>query len=54
VLRILDMEPCTADPCPTYDPRTSYRMALEVNKGALARLGIHEGDRAEVIGAARP
>ena len=54
VLRILDMEPCTADPCPTYDPRTSYRMALEVNNGAFTRLGIQEGDRAQVIGAARP
>lgn len=53
VLRILDMEPCTADPCPTYDPRTSYRMALEVNKGAFTRLGIEEGDRASVLDTAR-
>lgn len=53
VLRILDMEPCTADPCPTYDPRTSYRMALEVNKGALTRLGIQEGDRARRVDTAR-
>lgn len=54
VLRILDMEPCTADPCPTYDPRTSYRMALEVNKGAFTRLGIQEGDRARRVSTARP
>ena len=53
VLRILDMEPCMADPCPTYDPRTSYRMALEVNKGALTRLGIQEGDRARRVDTAR-
>lgn len=46
VLRILDMEPCTADPCPTYDPQTSYRWALEVNKGAFARWGVREGDTA--------
>ena len=49
VLRILDMEPCTADPCRTYDPRTSYRMALEVRRGAFARWGVAEGDRARLI-----
>lgn len=54
VLRILDMEPCTADPCPTYDPRATYRMALEVNKGAFARWGIREGDRATRVDTARP
>lgn len=53
VLRILDMEPCTADPCPAYDPRTSYRMALEMNKGAFTRLGIQEGDRARRVDTAR-
>jgi len=52
VLRILDMEPCTADPCPTYDPKTSYRMALEVNQGAFSRWEVREGDRAHVIGRA--
>lgn len=54
VLRILDMEPCTADPCPTYDPRTSYRRALEVNKGAFVRWGVREGDRARTVNVARP
>lgn len=54
VLRILDMEPCAADPCPTYDPRTSYRMALEVNRGAFTRWGVREGDRARTVDAARP
>lgn len=49
VLRILDMDPCMADPCPVYDPRTSYRMALEVGKGAFARWGVREGDRARVM-----
>lgn len=49
VLRILDMEPCPADPCPIYDPRTSYRMALEVNWGAFIRWGVREGDHARVI-----
>jgi hypothetical protein len=49
VLRILDMEPCAADPCPVYDPKTSYRTALEVDKGAFTRWGIREGDRAAVV-----
>jgi hypothetical protein len=26
------MEPCDADPCPLYDPRSPYRGALEVNQ----------------------
>jgi len=45
ILRILDMEPCEADPCEIYDPGVFYRSALEVNKGALDRLGVEEGDR---------
>jgi hypothetical protein len=45
ILRILDMEPCEADPCEVYDPGVFYRSALEVNKGAFDRLGVEEGDR---------
>ena len=45
ILRILDMEPCEADPCEIYDPGVFYRTALEVNKGAFDRLGVEEGDR---------
>ena len=45
ILRILDMEPCEADPCEIYDPGVFYRNALEVNKGAFDRLGVEEGDR---------
>lgn len=45
ILRILDMEPCGADPCPVYDPGVPYDGALEVNQGAFARWGISEGDR---------
>jgi uncharacterized membrane protein (UPF0127 family) len=44
ILEILDMEPCNADPCPTYDPGVQYRTALEVNKGAFERLGVARGD----------
>jgi uncharacterized protein len=45
ILRILDMEPCEADPCDIYDPGVFYRSALEVNRGAFASLGVEEGDR---------
>jgi uncharacterized protein len=45
ILRILDMEPCRADPCRIYDPGVPYRMALEVNRGAFGRWGVDEGDR---------
>jgi uncharacterized membrane protein (UPF0127 family) len=45
ILRILDMAPCRADPCPVYDPKTTYRGALEVNRGAFRRWKVHVGDR---------
>jgi uncharacterized membrane protein (UPF0127 family) len=44
ILRILDMEPCRADPCAVYDPGVTYASALEVNRGALGRAGVREGD----------
>jgi uncharacterized membrane protein (UPF0127 family) len=48
ILRILDMEPCEADPCPVFDPRVPYRGALEVNRGAFGEWGVSEGDRVRV------
>jgi uncharacterized membrane protein (UPF0127 family) len=45
ILRVLDMEPCSADPCPTYDPEVAYRGALEVNQGYFDDLGAEEGWR---------
>jgi uncharacterized protein len=45
ILRILDMEPCRADPCTVYDPKATYRGALEVNRGALRRWRVHVCDR---------
>jgi len=44
ILRILDMEPCRADPCRIYDPGVTYRGALEVNRGAFERWGVAVGD----------
>ncbi len=45
IVRILDMEPCEADPCTVYEPEATYRTALEVNQGAFADWGVAEGDR---------
>lgn len=44
IVRILDMEPCEADPCPLYEPGMNYRGALEVNQGAFDEWGVEEGD----------
>lgn len=48
ILRILDMEPCRADPCQVYDPGVEYRGALEVNRGAFRRWGVEAGDRVQL------
>ncbi|MGH3011218.1 MAG: DUF192 domain-containing protein [Gaiellaceae bacterium] len=45
IVRILDMEPCEADPCDVYEPGVFYLSALEVNQGAFSRWGVQEGDR---------
>jgi uncharacterized membrane protein (UPF0127 family) len=44
IVRILDMDPCRADPCPLYDPGVPYHGALEVNQGAFERWGVEAGD----------
>ena len=49
ILKMLDMDPCTADPCPIHDPRVTYRMALEVRQGAFERLGVRVGDRVRLV-----
>ena len=43
ILLILDMAPCRRDPCKLYDPKVAFRGALEVNRGAFARLGVRPG-----------
>ena len=45
IVRILDMEACEEEPCPAYDPETTYRGALEVNQGAFDDWGIEVGDK---------
>jgi uncharacterized protein len=51
ILRILDMAPCRAYPCKVYDPHIAFRGALEVNRGAFARWGVHRG---AVVAIRRP
>ena len=43
IVRILDMEPCRREPCPTYEPGALYAFAVEVNHGVLRELGVAEG-----------
>ena len=52
VLEVIDMEPCTADPCPVYDPQVAYHYALEVNQGFLSEVGLGPGWRVDVSGIA--
>ncbi len=48
ILKILDMEPCEADPCESYTPGVTYRGALEVNQGAFEDWGVEVGDTVRV------
>lgn len=45
ILEILTMEPCEADPCPSYDPGVEYRSALEVPAGWFDQESVAPGDR---------
>ena len=48
VIGIRDMEPCEADPCPTYGIDRPFVLAIEANLGWFERAGIEIGDRAEL------
>jgi uncharacterized membrane protein (UPF0127 family) len=48
IVRILEMQPCKADPCDIYDPGVGYHGALEVNSGAFERWDVQEGDHIEI------
>lgn len=54
ILRIMQMKPCRADPCPLYEPKVSYRGALEVNAGSFRRWGVRRGDRIAVTNVRPP
>jgi hypothetical protein len=46
---ILDMEPCEADLCPSYDPGIEFTAALEVNQGFFDEQGVAIGDRVRLV-----
>jgi uncharacterized protein len=48
IVSIIDMEPCTDDPCPTYGPNTPFLGAVEVAQGDLARHGVAVGDTVDL------
>jgi uncharacterized membrane protein (UPF0127 family) len=48
VIGVRDMEPCEADPCPTYGVDRPFVLAIEANLGWFDRAGIRVGDRAEL------
>ncbi len=49
LVAILQMEPCEADPCPTYSPGAEYIGAVEVEKGRLERESISIGNRIRLV-----
>lgn len=51
IVDVLDMQPCTADPCPLYTPQGSYTTALEMNLGWFQEHRVTIGDHAELTPA---
>jgi uncharacterized membrane protein (UPF0127 family) len=45
IVDMLDMSPCTSDPCPLYRSSSPYVGAVEVNRGFFEQHGVHVGDR---------
>jgi uncharacterized membrane protein (UPF0127 family) len=45
-----DMAPCRADPCPSYGPDEPFVVAIEVEQGRLAELGIGPDSVVELVG----
>ena len=54
IVDMLDMEPCTADPCPVYTPDAIYLYALEANLGFFEDHGITAGWTADLDEALGP
>jgi uncharacterized protein len=48
VVSLADMQPCQADPCPTYAAAGPYTLAVEANFGWFADHGIGAGDGARL------
>ena len=45
IVSVDEMQPCTADPCPTYASPIPYTMAIEANAHWFADHGVGVGDR---------
>jgi uncharacterized protein len=48
VIGVRDMQPCEADPCPSYGVDEQYVLAIEANLGWFDDHGIEAGDQAEL------
>ena len=48
IVAIHDMDPCPADPCPTFGSPSPYVGALEVNQGFFSEHGVRVGDRIQL------
>jgi uncharacterized membrane protein (UPF0127 family) len=44
----LSAPPCTADPCPSYEPDTAIDRVIELRGGRATELGVKVGDRIEI------
>jgi uncharacterized membrane protein (UPF0127 family) len=54
IVTILEMEPCEAEPCPTYAATEPYVLAIEANGGWFEAHSIDIGDVATLQAAANP
>lgn len=45
IVGVREMDPCRADPCPTYGVERPYVLAIEANAGWFGEHGIAAGDR---------
>ena len=48
IINILQAEPCTSDPCPTYNSAMPAKYVLEANRGFCAARGISPGDKVTI------
>lgn len=48
IVSIMDMQPCMADPCPTYGPDAPFVGAVEVAQGELEHNGVGVGDTVDL------
>jgi uncharacterized protein len=48
IVSIIDMDPCRADPCPTYGPDAPFVGAVEVAQGELERHDVDVGDTVDL------